>query len=65
MKYRITWFKKETGKVHSEGTYQIDRTLKEVVEYYRDNDQLIDGDDLCVMVDPDHFPHSEAGNEPE
>lgn len=56
MKYRVTWFNKETKRVHSEGKYDIDSSLKEVVDYYQNN--LIEGDDCCVMYDPDHFPHS-------
>lgn len=63
MKYRVTWFNKETRKVHSEGKYEIAATIKEIADHY--NSDLNEWDDFCVMADPDHFPHSKAGNESE
>jgi hypothetical protein len=61
MKYRVTWFKKDTGRVHSEGEYIMDNSFKEVSEHYRNN--LCEGDDCCIMMDPDHFPHGKKGIE--
>jgi hypothetical protein len=56
MKYRITWFDKETKLVQSEGTYDINLSLVGMIDYYQNN--LIEGNDCCIMEDPDNFPHT-------
>jgi len=65
MIYRVTWFYKDSGRVHSEGEYNIDKPFKEVADYYRSPEQLMKGDGCCIMVDPFHFPHGATGSEPE